>query len=50
MAFVVVAGPEPAAFIATTEKVYDTPVLKPPTVMGDVALVPANPPGVDVAL
>jgi hypothetical protein len=40
----------PVAFVAVTVNVYAVCSDSPETVIGDVALVPVNPPGLDVAV
>jgi hypothetical protein len=44
------AGPVPIAFVAVTVNVYDSPAVKPLTVIGDEDAVPVKPPGLDVAV
>jgi hypothetical protein len=43
-------GDAPAALIATTEKLYATPLSNPFTVIGDDAPTPVRPPGVAVTV
>ncbi len=40
----------PAELVAVIVKVYATPLVKPVTVMGDVAPVPVKPPGLAVTV
>ena len=49
-AFVTVAGPVPAAFVAVTAKVYWTPFVRPVTVIGEPVPVAVAPPGLAVTV
>ena len=44
------AEPVPAVFVAVTVNVYDVPLVSPVTVHGELAQLPVNPPGFDVAV
>jgi hypothetical protein len=44
------AGPVPALVVAVTVKIYEVPLVKPETVMGDPLPVPVIELGVDVAV
>ena len=44
------ADPGPAALVAVTLNVYATPLLSPVTVMGLLAPVAVNPPGLEVTV
>jgi hypothetical protein len=44
------AAPSPTALVAVTVKVYDVPLVRPETMIGDVAPVPVKPPGLEVTV
>ncbi len=44
------AEPVPAELVAVTVKVYEVPLVRPVTVIGDDAPVPVSPPGFDVTV
>ena len=44
------AAPVPAELVAVTVKVWDTPLVKPVTVMGEPDPVPVAPPGLAVTV
>src|SRR6188768_365962 len=44
------ASPVPIEFVAVTVKVYALPLVRPVTVIGDVAPLATMPPGADVAV
>ena len=49
-AFVTVAGPVPAALEAVIEKVYETPLARPVTVIGEPVPLAVEPPGLAVTV
>jgi hypothetical protein len=44
------AGPVPVAFVAVTVNVYEVPIVKPLTVIGEAEPVPVSPPGLEVTV
>lgn len=44
------AAPVPAELVAVTVKVYDTPLVRPVTVIGEAPPVPVAPPGLAVTV
>ena len=44
------ALPVPMAFVAVTVNVYAVPLVRPVTVIGELAALPVKPPGLDVAV
>lgn len=44
------AGPVPATFVAVTVNVYEVPIVKPLTVIGEDAPEPVRPPGLEVTV